>query len=185
MTVFVGTCYNEHMKLIIGLGNPGKQYERTRHNAGFMALDLLAGTTEFMLQKKFQAEIATLEIDGQKVIAAKPQTFMNESGLSTRALVDFYKLSPAKVVVVHDDKDIPLGKFRVQKDRGAAGHNGVASIIEHLGTKDFWRIRIGVATMEYPIEDTAEFVLGKFAKEELAQLHEATERALLELKKIL
>lgn len=173
------------MKLIIGLGNPGKQYERTRHNAGFMALDMLAGPTEFALQKKFQAEVATLEINGQKVVAAKPQTFMNESGTSTRALLDFYKLQPKDVIVLHDDKDIPLGKFRVQKDRGAAGHNGVTSIINHLGTQDFWRIRIGVLTMEYPIEDTAEFVLGKFSKEELATLNEATKRALDELKKIL
>jgi PTH1 family peptidyl-tRNA hydrolase len=110
---------------------------------------------------------------------------MNESGTSVAALMHFYKLTPADVVVVHDDKDIPLGKFRVQKDRGAAGHNGVSSIIEHLGTQDFWRIRIGVAVMDYPIEDTAEFVLGRFSKEELSILNEATKRGLDELKKIL
>lgn len=173
------------MKLVIGLGNPGKEYAHTRHNAGFLALDMLSGATQFMLQKKFQAEVATLEVNKEKIILVKPQTFMNESGVSVMSLMHFYKLTPADIVLIHDDKDIPLGKFRVQKDRGPAGHNGVASIIEHLGTKDFWRIRLGVATMEYPIDDTAEFVLGKFSKEEIKTLAETIKLALLELRKIL
>ena len=158
------------MKLIIGLGNPGKEYERTRHNTGFLVVDKIATDLSlvFKLDKKMKAEVAK----NTKIILAKPQTFMNESGVAIRALVDFYKIKPANIIVIHDDKDIPLGEFRDQTDRSAAGHNGVKSIIEHLGTQNFRRIRIGVATPEMKkYDDQADFVLGKFSKEEFIILN--------------
>ncbi|MFA6486341.1 MAG: aminoacyl-tRNA hydrolase [Candidatus Magasanikbacteria bacterium] len=154
------------MKLLIGLGNPGKEYEKTRHNAGFLALDTLAKNLElkFKLDKKMKAEVAK----NAEIILAKPQTFMNESGVAVRALMDFYKLKPNDIVVIHDDKDIPLGEWRDQTDRSAAGHNGIKSIIEHLGTQNFRRLRIGIATPEMArFDDKADFVLGKFSKDEL------------------
>jgi PTH1 family peptidyl-tRNA hydrolase len=169
------------VKLIIGLGNPGKEYERTRHNAGFIALDALAATTPFSLQKKFQADVATIEKNGEKLILLKPHTFMNESGLSVRAALDFYKLTSEEIIVVHDDKDIPLGEFRIHKNRGSAGHNGIKSIIEHLGTKDFVRLRLGVAPLEHPMGDAADFVLSPFTKAELVTLKQTIAKALPEL----
>ena len=155
------------MKLIVGLGNPGKDYENTRHNIGFRVLDEIAKekNLNFKLSKKFQAEIA-LDKTGEEVIYAKPQTFMNNSGISVRSLFDFYKLSPQNVIIVHDDKDIPLGEIKTQTNRGDAGHNGVKSIIEHLGTKDFTRIRIGIAPTNEDIKETADYVLSKFQAEE-------------------
>lgn len=162
------------MKLIIGLGNPGKEYEKTRHNAGFLAIDALCTTHNLPLpgtfDKKSNAELITWSEDGTKILLVKPQTFMNESGQSVRALLDFYKLSPDDIIVLHDDKDIPLGEFRVHKNRGAAGHNGVLSIIKHLGTKDFIRIRIGVGPKDTGIEKIIDYVLQKFSAEETAEL---------------
>ncbi len=157
------------MKLIVGLGNPGKEYTNTRHNAGFMLVDELAkklSAGDFKMEKKFNAEIATGNLNGDKIILVKPQTFMNNSGQAVRAVMDFYKLTPADVIVAHDDKDILIGEYKNQNNRGAAGHNGVKSIIEHLGTQDFARVRIGVAPQERAIDDTADFVLGKFSKDE-------------------
>lgn len=156
------------MKLIVGLGNPGKDYALTRHNVGFMALDRLAtleGDT-FKPEKKCQAEVCKTSLNGRRVVLAKPTTFMNNSGITVRALLDFYKIKASDVIVIHDDKDFPLGDTKVQTDRGAGGHNGVLSIIEHLGTKAFTRIRIGVAPTDREIIDTADFVLGKFTSAE-------------------
>ena len=153
------------MKLIVGLGNPGKKYERTRHNAGFLVLDKLISNEQLTINKteKLRSEVAK----NKNFILAKPQTFMNESGLAVRALVDFYKLKPQDIIVIHDDKDVPLGEYKIQTDRGAAGHNGVKSIIEHLGTQNFTRMRVGIATPEMDkYEDKADFVLGKFGKDE-------------------
>lgn len=158
------------MKLVIGLGNPGKEYERTRHNAGFLALDSLAKNwdAEFKLNKKLKSEIAECKIGAEKIILARPQTFMNESGVAARALTDFYKIKPKDITVVHDDKDIPLGEYRDQTDRSSAGHNGIKSIIEHLSTQNFRRIRIGIATPALAqYSASADFVLGKFSKEEM------------------
>lgn len=134
---------------------------------------------------KLQAEVAKGELYGKRILLAKPQTFMNNSGQSVRALLDFYKLSPTDIIVVHDDKDIPLGETRVQKGRGAAGHNGVLSIFDHLGTKDFWRIRVGVAPVEKQIVDTADFVLKKFTKDEQRALKVVIEHVVEEIKKLL
>ncbi len=161
------------MKLIIGLGNPGKEYEKTRHNVGFMVIDALAKElgADFKFQKKFNAEIAQVKLENEDVVLLKPQTFMNLSGTPARAVMDFYKIKPENIVVIHDDKDIMFGDVKYQTDRSAAGHNGIKSIIEHLGTQNFARIRIGVAWEDKEkMGDTAEFVLRNFTKTELEGL---------------
>ena len=139
------------MKLIVGLGNPGKKYEKTRHNIGFLVLDRLVQQhrecdfSNWEQSKKFNAEICGGTYKGEKVILVKPLTFMNNSGQAVGMIAQYYKIRPNDLIVAHDEKDIPLGEIRVQKDRGPAGHNGVKSIIEHCGTKNFTRIRIGIA----------------------------------------
>lgn len=155
------------MKLIIGLGNPGKEYHFTRHNVGFLFLDKIQemfALPAFTFDRHYNAEISKGLIEKKRVVLAKPQTFMNNSGESVRALLDFYKLTAKDLIVVHDDKDIALGTFKVQSNRGAGGHNGIKSIFEHVGTQDFLRLRIGVAPTGVVIPDTADFVLSKLTK---------------------
>lgn len=136
------------MKLIIGLGNPGKEYEQTRHNVGFLFLDVLKekyALPEFAYNKKFNADMTEGFIDEQKkIILAKPQTFMNRVGQSVRTLIDFYKIAPEDIIVVADDLDIEIGNYKISQDTRAAGHNGVQSVIDNIGTQDFMRVRIGV-----------------------------------------
>lgn len=139
------------MKLIFGLGNPGIKYAKNRHNAGFMAVDKLRkewNFPDFKFSKKFNSEISEgnlkLKIKNYKILLAKPQTFMNRSGEAVRKIMKFYKLKPADLIVVHDDLDIDLGKYKISTDSSAAGHNGVQSIIDSLGTKKFTRLRIGI-----------------------------------------
>jgi PTH1 family peptidyl-tRNA hydrolase len=161
------------MKLIVGLGNPGHDYQKTRHNAGFLALDALKkdfSFDTFNADKKLRGEFAKGKSNRQVLVFLKPTTFMNESGVSVQAAMHFYKLNASDILVIQDDKDIPLGETRVQVNRGPAGHNGIRSIIEKLGTQDFARIRIGVAPIEKNIIDTADFVLGNFSKEEFFTL---------------
>lgn len=158
------------MKIIAGLGNPGKQYEHTRHNAGLMAVDYLAAELKlpiFNLENKFKAEVAATALGREKVIFVKPQIFMNDSGLAIAPLTRFYKVKPEDLLIIHDDKDIPLGEMRCQTGRGSAGHNGVQSVIDHLGSKNFTRIRIGVASDKMEKTDAADFVLSKFGKQEI------------------
>lgn len=156
------------MKLIVGLGNPGKEYAKTRHNVGFMILDALQKQPQpiewsnWEVSKKFNAEVSTGNYKNDKVILLKPLTFMNESGLAVQLAMHFYKLKADDVIVVHDDKDIPLGDAKVQIDRGHAGHNGVRSIIDHTGTQNFTRVRVGIANAKKTTTDTADFVLSKF-----------------------
>lgn len=156
------------MKLIVGLGNPGKKYERTRHNVGFMVLDRLHEAwgsyqpSAWELSKKFNAVIAGCTIRSEKVVLVKPMTFMNASGEAVQLIAHFYKIPPADIILVHDDKDLPLGTVKFQRNRGHAGHNGVRSVIEHIGTQDFARYRVGVADPKQTRGDTADFVLGKF-----------------------
>jgi len=161
------------MKLIVGLGNPGKKYEKTRHNVGFMLLDALHeklksyNINEWELSKKFNAQIAGCTINGQKIILAKPMTFMNRSGETVGLIGNYYKLTHENLLIIHDDKDIVLGQIKVHTDRGAAGHNGITSIIDHIGTKDFQRIRVGIKSEnEKKMADVAKFVLGKFNRAE-------------------
>ncbi len=171
------------MKLIVGLGNPGKKYERTRHNAGFMAVDRLhtslqkTGINAWELSTKFNAYISGITINGEKIILAKPLTYMNRSGETVSLILHFYKMNAPDLIVVHDDKDISFGEIKVQENRGHAGHNGVHSIIEHLGTKNFTRVRLGIADPK-KMGDVGDFVLKKFGifeKKKLeTMLHEAT-----------
>lgn len=151
------------MLLLVGLGNPGEKYKRHRHNVGFMAIDAIADAMRFgPARNKFQAEMREGDIAGEKAIALKPQTFMNESGQSVGAAMRFYKLSPAAVVVFHDELDLEAGKIRAKLGGGNAGHNGLRSIDEHIGA-DFRRVRIGIG---HPGDKTrvTGHVLGDFAK---------------------
>ena len=153
------------MKLIVGLGNPGRKYAGTRHNVDALRQKLAEtySTPEWQLSKKFNADVCGTTIGGKKIILAKPMTFMNASGQATQLIAAFYKLTPRDIIVVHDEKDLPLGEIRHQFDRGAAGHNGVRSIMEYIGTPAFDRIRVGVAS-DNPkrMQDTASFVLSNF-----------------------
>jgi PTH1 family peptidyl-tRNA hydrolase len=133
------------MKIIVGLGNPGRKYERTRHNAGFMALDELARGLRFDLSReKYQAFIGKGMIGDVEALLAKPQTYMNESGRSVGAILRYTRAKHSDLIVVHDEIDLPLGVVRVKAGGGHGGHNGLRSIIEHLGTPDFIRVRVGV-----------------------------------------
>lgn len=175
------------MKFIIGLGNPGPQYEHTRHNAGFLALDALAahlGAPAFRIEKKFNASVTRVDHEGETYLLLKPQAYMNRSGAAAQAVLAYYHALPkrlgmfrqknadltATVTVVHDDVDFPLGTVKLQADRNAGGHNGVASVIAHLQTKNFRRVRIGVSGPRKATMPTEKFVLEKFSKEELKQL---------------
>lgn len=159
------------MKLIVGLGNPGSEYEKTRHNAGFLAIDELRtelNGTLWKLEKKWKAELSTATIDDEKIILMKPQTFMNSSGEAVGAVTGFYKVQPADVWVIHDELDFPYETIRIKVGGSAAGHNGIKSIIDAIGS-DFVRFRIGINS---PHEGSAEdFVLQKFSKEETKTLN--------------
>lgn len=173
------------MKLIVGLGNPGKKYHRTRHNIGFMVLDFLhdsvakrTGAGAWKTSQKFNAEIAEFKVKQESVLLLKPLTFMNDSGQSVQLAAQFYKIAPADILVVHDDKDLPLGEIKLQTDRGHAGHNGVRSLIACLGTKEFPRLRLGVANEQLAAGmDTAVFVLNKFGVRERGALNTLVENA--------
>lgn len=171
------------MKLIIGLGNPGKKYTNTRHNAGWVVLDALIGKSQWKESEKAQAFIYKTEIEGKEVELIKPNTFMNNSGAA--AAYALKKHPTAELIVIHDDKDIPLGEIRVQTDRGAAGHNGVKSIMKHLGTQNFTRVRMGIATTELLSMDAADFVLENFSKEEKNILNQAIEDATQKVRKLI
>ena len=136
------------MKLIVGLGNPGSEYFNTRHNFGFLALDNFQGATEgfsaWQINEQFKALTSERQINNEKIILAKPQAFMNNSGQAARLLMDFYKISPADILVLHDDLDLALGEIRLSQSASAGGHKGVASIIQALGTQDFSRLRLGI-----------------------------------------
>jgi PTH1 family peptidyl-tRNA hydrolase len=160
------------MIIIVGLGNPGKKFEKTRHNLGFLVIENLKlkikNFSYWKYEKKFKAEISQGKIRNKKVILAKPQTFMNESGKSAKLLIKSYNLEPKNLIVIHDDIDLPLGKIRISAGRGSAGHKGVQSIIDELGTKNFVRFRIGIKPTTYNLQLTTieKFVLQKFKKNE-------------------
>lgn len=156
---------NSVTQIIVGLGNPGLQYARTRHNVGFMAVDYLAAKYGAGFRGKFQAELAEAAIGGTKCLLVKPQTFMNLSGRAVREVLNWHKLTGENLIVIHDDMDISFGSIRLRSQGGSAGHNGLKSIIAELGTKDFSRVKIGVGR---PPEgwDPADYVLGTFRKDE-------------------
>ncbi len=155
------------MKLIIGLGNPGAEYDGTRHNVGFMTVDAFAMDEDGAWKKdeKRKAEICKLEIDGTDVILAKPTTFMNLSGDAAQALASFYKVGLEDILVVHDEMDLPPGRLQFKVGGGDAGNNGVASIIERLGTEDFARFRIGIGRPDSR-QPSPDYVLAKLSPED-------------------
>ncbi len=180
------------MKLIIGLGNPGKEYANTRHNIGFMVLDNYLSNNAWQninlsninsklvenvinninnsitWQEKFNALYTTVIINNEKVIFLKPMTYMNLSGNAVRDFKNFYKIEPENILIIHDDLDLPFGKFRIKINSSAGGHNGIKSIIKELGTNSFARLKIGIG--KNIKTDTKDFVLSKFNKEELTSL---------------
>lgn len=165
----------EKMKLIVGLGNPTKEYENTRHNIGFMAVDALAaeyGITVTTLKHK--ALIGKGMIEGEKVILAKPVTYMNLSGEAVREISDYYKIPAEDVIVIYDDISLDVGFLRIRKKGSAGGHNGMKSIIAHLGTEDFPRVKVGIGEKR-PGQDLADYVLGRFPKEDLEALKKVLE----------
>jgi len=156
------------VKLIAALGNPGKKYESTRHNVGFMILDHLAEqfSASFIVEQKWSVATAAFDLGETRVILAKPQTFMNNSGEAISAVKNFFKIANADILVVHDEIDLPLGKIRMSFDASDAGHNGVKSIIEQIG-QDFHRLRIGVDGRQSRLDmDTHDYVLQNFTTEE-------------------
>ena len=166
------------MYIIVGLGNPGKEYENTRHNIGFQAIDKLAEQENIgVLEKKHKAVFGKGYVAGQKCILAKPQTFMNLSGESIRELIDYYKVDEkTQLIVIVDDICLDVGQIRVRKKGSAGGHNGLKNIISHLGHDSFNRIRIGVG--EKPKgHELVDYVLGHFSKEEMKLMDDAAEKA--------
>lgn len=182
------------MKIIVGLGNPGQQYENTRHNIGFAIVDQLHSHfdfPQFSFHKKFNAEtsegISPLHAD--KLLLVKPQTFMNLSGSCVRAILDFYKLTPDDIIIIQDDIDLEIGTFKIATDSRSAGHNGVQNIIDTLGTQKFARLRIGIGAT--PTDESScklgvhDFVLGKFFPEENEKNNHLFANILEALKKLL
>jgi len=165
------------MKIIVGLGNPGRKYERTRHNAGFMAVDELAKNLHVDVdQDKYHALIGKARIDSEAVLLAEPQTYMNDSGRAVAAILRDTYSTAAGLIVIHDELDLPLGSVRVKTGGGHGGHNGLRSLIEHLGTPDFIRVRIGIGRPE-PGRETADYVLSPFLAEEKQTAAESVVKA--------
>lgn len=176
------------MKLVVGLGNPGKKYEKTRHNVGFVVLDAvhtqlykIDQMSAWKLHKSFNAMIAEGQVSGNRVILAKPLTFMNRSGDAVGLIKQYYKIENRDILVVHDDKDIDLGEVKYQWNRGHAGQNGIRSIIASIGTKEFYRLRVGVRTDLLEKKDTADFVLGKFGLTDKFKLRDVIKQSIDEI----
>jgi len=168
----------ENIFLIVGLGNPGADYAKTRHNAGFLLVEKLAEQWKsgWKNERKFQARVSRAECGGKKVLLAEPQTFMNLSGESVGALVKFYQLPLEKILVVVDDADLPLGEIRLRPAGGSGGHHGLESVAEHLGSREYARLRIGIGRKGEARQITGH-VLGKFSAGENARLEKVLERA--------
>ena len=165
------------MYIIAGLGNPTREYEKTRHNVGFEVIDVLAdmlGTT--VEEKKFKGCYGRGIIGGEKVLLLKPQTFMNLSGESIRAASDFYKVDPEHIIIIYDDISLDVGQLRIRKKGSAGGHNGIKNIIAHLGTQEFPRIKVGVGDKPKKM-DLADYVLSRFSKEDRAAMEDAFKEA--------
>ena len=165
------------MKIIVGLGNPGEKYKNTRHNVGFMAVDFILNDGDGYMQarasKDFKSEAFTLDTDREKIIFLKPQTYMNDSGLALKLICNFYKVDFVKdVLVVHDEVDLPFGTLRSTDGASDAGHNGIKSIINELGTQNFSRLRVGIETRDSrDAMPTENFVLQNFTNEEMEKLN--------------
>lgn len=154
------------MKLIVGLGNPGKQYEHTRHNIGFDVIEKLSENISIPLdQAKFRGLYGMKNIGGEKVILLKPLTYMNLSGESIRAIMDYFQIENEELLVIYDDLDLPVGKIRLRERGSAGGHNGIKSTIAHIGNQEFKRIRVGIDRPKNGMQIT-DYVLGRFSKDE-------------------
>ncbi len=165
------------MKIIVGLGNPTREYEGTRHNVGFSVIYNIRDKYNINVDtKKHKALIGKGIIEGEKVILAMPQTYMNLSGESVRELVDYYKCDPEDIIVIYDDISLDVGKLRIRAKGSAGGHNGIKNIIAHLGTQEFPRIKVGVGEKP-PRMDLADYVLGHFSKEEQPIIREGADKA--------
>ena len=172
--------------LIVGLGNPGMQYEYTRHNAGFLSVDALCDDLKVSLQKrKFDAIFGDTEISGKRVIIAKPQTFMNNSGTAVAAISRFYKIPADKIIVIFDDISLPVGNIRIRRKGSAGGHNGIKDIIELLGTEDIMRIKVGVGAKPDRDYDLKDWVLAKMPKEQSKDFDAAFKSAAAAVKEII
>ena len=166
------------MYIIVGLGNPGKEYENTRHNAGFNSIDVLADKYNINIREaEHKALVGKGYIEGQKVILVKPQTYMNNSGEAVREITDYYKVDPeSELIVLYDDISLPVGALRIRDKGSAGGHNGIKSIIQHLGTQVFLRIKVGVGDKN-PNMDLVNHVLGHFDKDDSAVMKESFAKA--------
>lgn len=164
--------------LVVGLGNPGEKYENTRHNVGFLTVDELAERARVPVQKlKYRALTNTVELGGARALLMKPVTYMNLSGEAVGQAARFYKIPPERVLVISDDVSLPLGKLRIRKSGSAGGHNGLKNIIQHLGTDQFPRVKIGVGEKPHPDYDMADWVLSRFTGEDLKTITQAVKRA--------
>jgi peptidyl-tRNA hydrolase, PTH1 family len=182
------------MKLIVGLGNPGLKHEKTRHNLGFMVVDAFlkdfssSAQESWEEKKKFKAEIVEINWQpkkgsAEKVILVKPLTFMNGSGQAVSSIIKFYKIAPKDVWIVHDEVDLPLGGMKIRFGGASAGHKGVDSVIEHLGTDKFWRFRMGIGTQREKIQTKKikpidNFVLGEFSEGEKGKAREIVKKGM-------
>ena len=163
------------MKLIVGLGNPGKKYEGTRHNTGFFVVDKLCEQLKVSLDKtKCKAIYGIYRLNDEKIIIAKPQTYMNLSGESVKSLMKFYDVDVIDVIIIHDDLDLPVGKIRLRHSGSSGGQKGMGNIIDLLGTRDINRIRVGISNDK---SDVIDYVLGKFSKEEFPLYEESVIKA--------
>ena len=173
------------IKLIVGLGNPGQQYEKNRHNAGFLFLDQLLGDCagSWSNETRFNGFVANCYVGGGKVILLKPQTFMNRSGLSVGSVARYYKVKTEEILVIHDELDLNVGVARLKKGGGHAGHNGLRDIMANLGEKDFYRIRVGVGR---PVsgKSVADYVLSNPSKDESRSMLSAFDLIALQINKI-
>ena len=165
--------------LLVCLGNPGKQYENTRHNIGFMAADLLSEREGVKLNKlRYRALTGEMTLGGARVLVIKPQTYMNLSGEAVKLAGGFYKVPPERVLVISDDVSLPLGKLRIRASGSAGGHNGLKNIIAHLGTDAFPRIKVGVGAPAHPEHEMVDWVIGNFSGEEKKVVRQALERVI-------
>ena len=173
--IFKGSTYDY---MLVGLGNPGTKYDTTRHNCGFAMLDVFCKRHGCTIKKsKFQSLIGECTIQGKRILLVKPQTFMNHSGVAVKAAMDFYKIAPENIIIAFDDISLIPGKIRMRRKGTDGGHNGIKSIIKHLGSQDFPRIKIGVGAKPTPEWDLADWVVSNFDKKDLPAVEESLEKA--------
>ena len=165
--------------ILVCLGNPGREYAETRHNVGFLTADLIAEKKSAKIDRlKFRALTGTVDLGGEKVLVMKPQTYMNLSGEAVGEAARFYKIPAERVLVISDDVSLPLGKMRIRGNGSAGGHNGLKNIIQHLGTDNFPRIKVGVGAPAHPEHEMVDWVIGKFSKDERKALDEMLKKAM-------